>query len=103
MKLSITIPGVPLAKKRHRSVPMQRCMGCSKTVQGMYSECPGCGAGLRFIKNISYPDSETVRYENLVAYAIRQEMDKAGMVMATSGLKMRIDFLFPMPISRACG
>jgi len=66
----------------------------------MYSVCPTCGGGLRFLKNISYPDSESVRYENLVAYSLRQAMDKAGIQMLNSGLKMRLTFLFPMPDSR---
>ena len=101
-KLLITVPGNPLAKKRHRTVPLQQCMGCQRTVQGQYRECPQCGGALRFIKNLEYSASESVRYENLISYCARQAMTEQKVEMFTGAVRMRMTFLFPIPVSRVC-
>lgn len=100
--LTITVPGPPLAKKRHRTVPMLQCNGCQKKMQGQYRECPHCGGSVRFLTNLSYSDSESVRYENLISYCSRQAMTTQQVEMFTGAIKVSMVFTFPIPISRAC-
>lgn len=100
--LTITVPGPPLAKKRHRTVPMLQCNGCQKKMQGQYRECPHCGGSVRFLTNLSYSDSESVRYENLISYCSKQAMTTQQVEMFTGAIKVSMLFTFPVPVSRAC-
>lgn len=101
-QLMISVPGIPLAKKRHRTVPFQQCLACQKKVQGQYRECPSCGGALRFLTNVSYSDSESVKYENLISYCAKQAMQQQGIEMFTGAIRVRMQFIFPMPMSRVC-
>lgn len=101
-QLLIVVPGIPLAKKRHRTVPLQQCLSCQRKVQGMYKECPDCHGSLRFLSNMSYSDSESVRYENLISYCAKQAMQQQNVEMFTGAIRVRMTFLFPVPVSRQC-
>lgn len=101
-QLMIVVPGIPLAKKRHRTVPLQQCLSCQRKVQGMYKECPDCNGALRFLSNMSYSDSESVRYENLISYCAKQAMQQQKVEMFTGAIRVRMTFLFPVPVSRQC-
>src|SRR5579859_7763249 len=72
--LRFTVPGVPKGKRRHRTVPMTKCSQCGKMNMGNRDVCKYCGGGLRFVSNTSYSDTESVRYENLVAFSAAQAM-----------------------------
>jgi Holliday junction resolvase RusA-like endonuclease len=100
--LTFTVPGVPFSKRRHRTVPLLQCNGCGKKTQGQYKECPDCGQGMRFLTNLAYSDSETTRFENLVAYAAQQAMKQQGVEMFTGAIRVSPTFWFPIPVSRAC-
>lgn len=100
--LTFSVPGIPFSKKRHRTVPLLQCNGCGKKTQGQYKECPDCGQGMRFLTNLAYSDSETTRFENLVAYAAQQAMKQQGIEMFTGAIRVSPTFWFPIPVSRAC-
>lgn len=55
---------------------------------------------MRFLTNMSYSDSQSVRYENLISYSAQQAMQSAGITMFTGPIRMRMTFYFPIPDSR---
>jgi Holliday junction resolvase RusA-like endonuclease len=96
MRIQFTVPGNPQAKQRVRAVPLKRCLQCGKTT--MRHQCL-CGSyNMSFITNVANTPKETVNYENLVKLCASEALQ--GQQFA-GGVKLRADFYFQIPVSRA--
>src|SRR5208282_4545372 len=81
--LKFTVPGCPVSKKRHQTATLKKCTRCQR--QTMRRQCI-CGSyEFQFVTNIESTPRETVLYENLVAMAARDAMQKSSETGSLGG------------------
>lgn len=101
MKLSFTIPGVPVAKARGRMVPLQQCKKCGRKTARRQCSCGSTELSLVTVLNT--PTTETVHYENLVKLVAQTAVEQAGLTEPMSGcLSLEATAYFPIAESRRC-
>lgn len=101
MIITFTIPGVPVAKQRHRSVILKRCRDCGrKTVRKVCL----CGKeNWEILTTMETTDKETRTFENQVGATAREELLKLGISeLVTGKIKIEMNFFFFISESRAC-
>ena len=95
MRVTFTVPGVPVSKGRHRTVALKRCMTCKRTVVGY--PCKHCGGtGMEFVANVQMADSKTATYENMVSILGREAMNVATQERGSYPVKLCLRFYFPV-------
>src|SRR5208282_684616 len=81
--LKFTVPGCPVSKKRHQTATLKKCTRCQR--QTLRRQCI-CGSyEFQFMTNIESTPRETVLYENLVAMAARDAMQKSSETGSLGG------------------
>ena len=96
MKVSFVVPGRPIGKARHRTLPLKKCRRCgANTVK---RQCR-CGSyEFEFLTNIESTPTNTRLYQNLVRMAAEEAMH--GSPMLSGPLRLEATFYFQIPESR---
>lgn len=96
--IKFTVPGLPVAKARHRDVPLKKCLMCKRTTARRICVC-GNETAFQFITNIPVTPTNTVQYESLVRLYAQQMLGDEDML--SGALRFSSVAYFPIPKSRA--